>query len=158
MPEPLSQFDQLKGLLEHGRALFIYHAGQRLNTINYFFVAFAIFTTAYVSTFTREINSQTLTITLQTILGFLALGVTLFFRALDKRNEVLVHHDEEAQNEIEHLILDRYGLNKFKLVEAWHADRTATHYSAIMPRLYTFFGAISLLAAIFPIIAACARH
>ena len=161
MPSAPNGFDELKGLLEHGRALFIYHAGQRLNTINYFFVAFAVFTTGYVSTFTKEIGTPT-TVVLQTILGLLALGVTLFFRALDKRNEVLVHRDEYAQKEIERLISERYGLTSFKLVEAWDADRTATHFSILMPRLYGFFVTTSLGAALFPIIVtiiiACARH
>jgi hypothetical protein len=151
MPAP-TDFNDLKGLLEHGRALFIYHAGQRLNTINYFFVAFAIFTTAYVSTFTKETSSPTMTAALQTILGLLAFGVTLLFRALDKRNEALVHCDESAQKEIERLIFERYDLTTLKLVEAWHTDRTATHYSVLMPRLYKFFSTVSLGAALLPLI------
>jgi hypothetical protein len=158
--EPPKGREELKMLLEHSRALFIYHAGQRLSTINYFFVAFAIFTTAYVSAFSKELDSLHLTATIQTMLGVVAFFVTWFFSALDKRNETLVHLDEKAQEAIERLVNEQYQIPRiqyeneeiepFLIVQNWREDTSSEHYHDVVARLYRVFLTVSALSTVLP--------
>src|SRR5580704_2525119 len=95
-------------LLDHARSLFEYHAGQRLNTIQYFFVAYAIFVAAYVSTITAD--KQPIDPRIQLTLSGLALIVSLAFFALDLRNQQLVNVDETALKELQTIIGAQYNL------------------------------------------------
>jgi hypothetical protein len=102
----------LKSILEHVRGQFQYHAGQRLNTIRYFFVTYAVFVAAYVGTFTgKALDVPPYT---KLILSIMALAVTLSFWALDTRNQQMVHTDEHGLNEIEELVSKNMDISFLK--------------------------------------------
>jgi hypothetical protein len=122
-------------LLEHPRALFIYHAGQRFSTINYFFVAFAIFAAAFVTTFTEKLTltDPTQIYLLRLALAAMASFVTGIFWMLDRRNAELVLVDEFAQNTIEELIKDKHpGLADIRLVKGWSRHKDPNWFSSVM--------------------------
>jgi hypothetical protein len=132
--------DDLPVLLEHARSLFEYHAGQRLNTINYFFVAYAIVATGYISTLTEKSDGQAdpnKMLSAQLALSALALVVSLAFFALDLRNARLVHVDEFALKELEELIGKKHDLKSFEIAKGWERPKYwPLHYAVIIPFLY----------------------
>jgi hypothetical protein len=146
MSEPVAQPKRdYHVLLEHPRSLFEYHAGQRLNTIQYFFVAYAIFVAAYVSTLTA--NKQPVDPLVQLALSTLALIVSMAFFALDLRNQRLVHVDEFALKELEKKIRIQYELEKFEIAEGWEEPKCwPPHFSVILPFLYVVIVLFSALA------------
>ena len=175
--EPL-KLEHLISLLEHPRSLFIYHAGQRFSTINYFFVAFAIFAAAFVSTFTKDFQDASQLHLLRFGLAIMALLITVIFWMLDKRNQELVHVDELCQHEIEKLIQAKYDdIKNVQLVSGWskhkqhgwlsdvvpsqerkHGWQWIGQYSFIMPMMYSIFLLVSFLIAIWqglPLIPKC---
>jgi hypothetical protein len=154
---------ELISLLEHPRALFIYHAGQRFSTINYFFVAFAVFAAAFVGTYTDKFPSLP---AVRVGLAVMALFVTVIFWMLDRRNQELVHVDERGQHAIEELIVQRHPeLGPIQLAKGWaehkhpgwfavgldknhekHCWQRISQYKYIMPAMYLLFVIVSLLA------------
>jgi hypothetical protein len=160
------ELNELISLLEHPRSLFEYHAGQRFTTIRYFFAVFAVFAAAYVTSFSDgKLNDATAALWIRLVLAVMAFVVTAIFFALDKRNEYLVHVDEDGQKQIEGLIRHRYPeLDKFSLVENWdpisqkrkisdceYMKKKMVQYKYVMPRMYRFFLVISVCAGIFTI-------
>src|SRR6516164_2357539 len=114
MPNPsLPDNCDLKAILDHVRGQFQYHATQRLNTIRYFFVAYAVFVAAYVNIATRNlINSPYY---LQFILSLSAAVITIGFWILDIRNAQLVHINEEGLKEIEKLVSEKFDYQMFTM-------------------------------------------
>jgi hypothetical protein len=139
-------------LLEHPRSLFEYHAGQRLNTIQYFFVAYAIFVAAYVSTLTTD--KQTIDPKIQFWLSVLATLISLAFFALDLRNAHLVHVDECALKKLEAKVREQYDLDEsFEIAKGWEKQKYwPPHFAVILPVLYA---AIVLFSAGVTAINAC---
>lgn len=105
----------LKSILDHSRGQFQYHAGQRLAGIRHFFVAWAVFGAAYVTTF-QSTQSKPL---LQLILSTSALIITLAFWGLDARNASMVRVDEDALKEIENQVAKDYELSQFQMADSW---------------------------------------
>jgi hypothetical protein len=134
-------------LLDHARSLFEYHAGQRLNTIQYFFVAYAIFVAAYVSTITAD--KQPIDPRIQLTLSGLALIVSLAFFALDLRNQQLVNVDETALKELQTIIGAQYNLQKFNIAKEWEKRECCIpHFSFVLPSLYFVIVAFSAVVTI----------
>lgn len=108
----------LTSLLDHARDNFIYHAGQRLTSIRYYFATYAIFVAAYFGTFVRD--AQIPSYARPGICG-VAIIVTLAFWGLDKRNAELVEIDEKAVGEIEDHLAAEHSLKRFRLAHNWEA-------------------------------------
>ena len=143
MPKP-SKPEEFKLLLDHARGQFQYHAGQRLNTFRYFFVAYAIFVAAYVGTMTGK---TVVPVYVPLILGIMAFLVTLGFWALDARNAEMVHIDEAALKEIEGLVATEYERKQFEMTEAWDKPRyPLIQYKWIVKLLYSVIALVTLLA------------
>jgi hypothetical protein len=128
----------LKTQLEHARALFIYHAGQRLTAIYYFFVAYTVAGTAYVGLLGKDVPYY-----IRLLLGIYALVVTVMFWGLDMRNAQLVRIDEKAMAEIEKKMAT--GLSQFELVKTWDKEGGIFQYKYILKIVFLFFATLSLL-------------
>ena len=149
MASSLPENQDLKSILEHARGQFQYHAGQRLNGIRYFFIAYAIFVTAYVGTMGKFYAPDYAQLTL----AILAFIVTLGFWGLDVRNVQLVHINEDALKEIEQLVAARYELQKFKMTEACDARRySILKYSVIVNLLFLVIALITFAAVVFDLL------
>ena len=98
-------------LLDHSRSLFVYHAGQRLNSIRYFFAIYGIIFGGYISVLSSGETGMKEHFSLAAI-TLLGAFVASTFHSLDLRNEELVHVDENAMDLAERKILPK--LNKTK--------------------------------------------
>jgi hypothetical protein len=105
-------------LLDHARAQFRYHADQRIRGIQYFFLAYAGFATAYTGIFKLDANHDTHVV--QFVLCALGLSVSIAFWVLDWRNVQLVEIDEDAVNELEEVVAYKFQLQFFKMTEKWN--------------------------------------
>jgi len=112
--------DGLDVALEHGRALFIYHAGQRHGSLNFYFAVLGIFVAGYVSLFTSDKLWATPGFTapiIGTIVGGAALAVTVLFGTLDRRNADLVEWDEKLVDSVEKKLAGKLSLSEMKIFE-----------------------------------------
>lgn len=114
--------------LEHVRQRFIYHAGQRMTAIHYFFVAFSILAVAYTSILTME-NDAMLAKENQYVflLAISVLGaiISLHFFGLDVRNQRIVMAELEEMEKIESKISETYPIPDFGVT---HSVRTCGKY------------------------------
>src|SRR5437868_3699051 len=146
MPATLPNSQDLKAILEHVRGQFQYHAGQRLNTIRYYFVAYAIFVAAYVGTFSGSAQAPAY---VRCILAMTAFLVTLAFWGLEIRNAQLVKVDERAVNEIEQLVATQYAFEHFRMTESREQpDQRFLKYRFIIRCLFFLFAVSSGVAAV----------
>src|SRR5437867_4014750 len=79
--------------LQHSRELFIYHAGQRIQSLNFYFVAVAVFLGGFGILITSKVEPGGRAL-FGIVLAFAGTCITNLFQALDKCNEQLVHCDE----------------------------------------------------------------
>lgn len=127
---------ELKLALEHARALFIFHAGQRHTTLNYYLVALNVFALA-IGTLTTSllkdhISWLALPITLASLFAWRIAG---YFSTLDKRNEQIVHYDEALLKDAERRLAAFTRLPSFETVEACSEKPVDGGYRKIVPRL-----------------------
>jgi hypothetical protein len=144
MTASLPQKDDVRSILEHVRGQFQYHATQRLNTIRYFFVAYAIFAAAYVSTMTERVAVPSY---VQLTIAFVALVITVGFWMLDWRNVQMIHIDEAALIEIEELVARRYEFEHFEMAKAWDARKyPVIQYTWVVNALFIVIALVTFLA------------
>jgi hypothetical protein len=133
----------LKSFLEHARGQFQYHAGQRINSIRYFFAAYAIFVVAYAGTFTKSENPYFVNV----VLCAMALIISLGFWALDARNVQMVEVNERALIELEAIVSSRFQLEAFTMTEFWDAAAPEViRYHKIVNGLFAIIALVSLFA------------
>src|SRR5215471_2547159 len=116
--------DLLKIALDHSRAMFIYHAGQRHSSLNFYFAVLGAFVAGLVSLFTSEklwTYPHWIAPVIINIVGIGAFRVTILFARLDRRNADLVEWDEmlmaRAENELH---VRNPGLAGFEIIR--HSD------------------------------------
>lgn len=137
-------------LLQHGRELFVYHAGQRLITIRYFFVAYAIFAAGYIGAMTPATTGGQDIGGLRLLITFLAFVITIAFWALDARNSELVKIDEASLKEIERIIQKNKSLTYFNIHERADCPKnTILQYSYVVNIMYFIFFIITFLVGAF---------
>jgi hypothetical protein len=137
----------LKSILEHARGQFQYHAGQRINSIRYFFAAYAIFVVAYAGTFTKSENAHYV----NAVLCAMALIISLGFWALDARNVQMVEVDERALIELEAIVSSRFQLDAFTMTAFWEAEphKEYIRYHVIINRLFAIIAFVSFIATLY---------
>jgi phosphoglycolate phosphatase len=94
----------LKIALDHSRSMFIYHAGQRHSSLNFYFAVLGAFVAGFVSLFTADklwANMHPVAPIIITIVGAAAFRVTILFARLDRRNADLVEWDEMLMARVE---------------------------------------------------------
>lgn len=92
-------------LLNHARSMFIYHAGQRLNSTRYFFAIYGVIFAGYLTVLKESKIDDVKPYALLAISCF-GLIVAIVYWLLDRRNAELVHVDENAMHFAERRILD----------------------------------------------------
>ncbi|MEO1039629.1 MAG: hypothetical protein AAFX09_08790 [Pseudomonadota bacterium] len=152
-PAPNPTTDELFKALEHARGLFIYHAGQRLQGIRFYFIALAALGGVFAASQSTTPNTPQLFAGL--IIAILAFVLTIIFLLLDRRNEELVHNNENSITEIETTITNRLGFKSFGSIAAGENAKRLT-YSVLAPAMFIFFGVLSFIAAAFYAFQLCA--
>lgn len=143
--------EYLKVGLEHGRSMFVYHAGQRHSSLNFYFAVLAAFVAAFAALFTHDELWKAPGNVAPTIafgLAVAAMLLTFFFLLLDFRNRDLVKCDELLIDAIEIELARQYSLPKFKIIEksndmehtGWGAPFIS--YKWIVPLILFVFAAI----------------
>ncbi len=132
--------------LEHGREMFLYHAGQRNTSIRYYLLAIAILSVAVTGLFSvADLTPITLTLTL--FVGLTATIISLSFWGLDHRNQAIVDGDEKLLNRLERELANECLTAELKTIE--HSDLEhqgwLVSYGQIMPLIF-IFSALSGLA------------
>lgn len=95
--------------LEHARAWMILHADQRLRALNFWLIAVAFFTTAYVTTVTAQPG-------LALAVALMAMLVSLGFQRLERRTRDLVKRAEQALAPVERRLAAMTGVEALRLV------------------------------------------
>jgi hypothetical protein len=143
--------DSTKLALEHARSLFIYHAGQRIESLNRYFVTITVFLTGFgvLATSKLELGDRALFGLVLACGGFF---ITHLFKGLDKRNHQLVQCDESL------LVYAEEKMAKLSnpLVPAWEVTKAAAkhregvpHYTTIVPSIFRLYMAVSILGGIY---------
>jgi hypothetical protein len=146
----MSSDDSLKLALEHSRGMFIYHAGQRIASLNYYFVAIAVVLAGFghVATSSMSIEDRSLFGLFLSIAGVV---LTFCFKFLDKRNEQLVHCDEELVKWAEQKLADLTGFERGKITSASDAFTPKVRYSQIVPFIFWTYITLSVAGGIYSI-------
>jgi hypothetical protein len=143
--------DSTKLALEHARSLFIYHAGQRIQSLNFYFVAITLFLTGFGFVASSNLGPAGRAF-VGIVLALAGFRITQLFQALDKRNEELVHCDESLLKDAE------AALTKVSdpVVSAWEVtalsekpEKGAKRYAKIVPSIFHLYMTVSILGGIY---------
>lgn len=143
--------ESTKLALEHARSLFIYHAGQRIESLNRYFVTITVFLTGFgfLATSKLEPGDRAL---FGLILACGGLVITHFFKGLDRRNaqlvdcnEALLEHAEEALANSSNPPVREWEITK----QAGQHSDGVLHYAKILPNIFRFYQAVSILGGIY---------
>lgn len=99
-------------LLGHSRSLFIYHAGQRLNSTRYFFAIYGVIFAGYITVLKETGIDQVKPYALAAI-AFFGFFVAVVYYLLDMRNAELVSIDENAMHYVERQILENIDTKQY---------------------------------------------
>jgi hypothetical protein len=143
--------NSIKVALEHARSLFIYHAGQRIQSLNFYFVAITLFLPGFGFLASSNLGPADRAF-IGIVLAFAGFFVTHLFQKLDKRNEELVHCDEFLLRDAEKAA----STVSDPVVSAWevtarseHPEKGALRYAKIVPSIFRLYKAISILGGIY---------
>jgi hypothetical protein len=141
-PMPISGASEDDGLgmaLEHARAWFTLHAGQRMQLVNFFLAAVAFLTAAYVAAFDGKAYA------LASAVALIGLLICVAFNRLEIRTRELVVAGEEAIRRLERLLAQRVGVPEVELIHRVETPRRRfTSYSAVIP-VIQWFAALAYL-------------
>jgi hypothetical protein len=150
-----TRFEQLKIGLEHGRDLFLYHAGQRTTSLRFFFIALAVFVAAWGGVLT---TNSPITNTYRAVCGLIlsaaAAIITVCFWRLDTRNKQLVESSEALIKEIERELAASLEIPQFECID--YTDHTRPEwlcrYRSILRVIFSVFLLLSLSACLFSLL------
>ncbi|MFI2810941.1 hypothetical protein [Microbulbifer zhoushanensis] len=127
--------------LLHSRELFIYNAGQRIQSLNFYLVAIAIFLTGFAFLANSELHPLPRAV-VGLVIAFAGARLTHIFQELDKRNEQIVQCSEEL------LIAAEEEISKTSetLKAHWNITsrldnhkRGVFHHTEIVPQLFKLY-------------------
>jgi hypothetical protein len=148
----MSSDDSTKLALEHSRQLFIYHAGQRIQSLNFYFVAIAVFLTGFGFLATANLGSGERAI-FGTMLALAGFWLTQFIQGLDKRNECLVHCDEDLLKYAEAIMANpappACPVPEWEVTKRAGEDNKAKHYTKMVPYIFALYKALSVIGGIY---------
>jgi hypothetical protein len=147
----MSADESLKLALEHSRGMFIYHAGQRIASLNYYFVAIAVVLSGfgYLVTSRMSIDERALFGLCLSVAGVV---LTLCFKYLDKRNEQLVHCDEKLVMWAEQKLADLTDFEDAAITAAsGRVSPKWIRYSHILPIIYGLYISLNIVGGIYSI-------
>lgn len=144
--------DELTKLaLEHSRELFIYHAGQRIQSLNFYFVAITVFLTGFGFLATSALGPGDRAL-FGIVLAFAGFYITHLFQELDKRNEQLVHSDESLLKYAEETLanMSTPPLSEWKVAACAEKFR-GRHYTKIVPSIFGLYKFLSFVGGIYSV-------
>lgn len=146
-----NELTKLKLALEHSRGLFIYHAGQRIQSLNFYFVAITVFLTGFgfLATSKLEPGNRALIGLVLAIAGFC---LSHFIQALDKRNEQLVHCDEFLLKCVEERLAttSEPPIPEWKVIACSEKPKQGVrHYAEIVPKIFRLYKGLSIFAGVY---------
>lgn len=143
--------EDLKWALEHARALFVYHAGQRTQSLNFYLVAIA----AFLSGFGLLANSSLLEgqrAVVGATLSISGIFLTLCFYGLDQRNHQLVECDESLLRWAERRMADKLGCPAWQITDATDNSKPGRYrYQRIIPMIFILYIALNVMGGIYSI-------
>jgi hypothetical protein len=145
----VSEEEFLKLALEHSRPLFIYHATQRITSLNYYFVAIAVFLSGFgfVAASTLEPEERALVGLVLSISGII---LTSCFMGLDRRNIQLVGCNEKLLTYAEDKMATLSGCKEWNIMAcADKAEPRKDRYGKIVPRIFKLYLFLSIVGGIF---------
>jgi|SRR5579862_277135 len=148
----MSDEDAIKLALEHSRALFVYHAGQRILSLNYYFVAIAVFLSGFgfLAASSLTTNSRAL---IGLALAIAGIFLTHCFRSLDRRNEQLVDCNKKLLRHVEGEMAKRVGCDEWNITaSADDAPHLHWRYRFIVPRIFYLYMLLSGVGGLFSIL------
>jgi len=150
-----TRLEQLKTGLEHGRTLFLYHAGQRTTSLRFFFIALAVFAAAWgglLTTTSQIIGTYRAVCGL--ILGTSATIITLCFWRLDRRNRQLVDSSEALIKELESELATSLEIPQFEtIVYSDHIrPEWLCRYGSLLRVIFSVFLVLSFGACVFSLL------
>jgi hypothetical protein len=150
----VNQEDPLKLALDHSRALFIYHANQRITSLNYYFVAIAIFISGFgfVSASSLKPVDRAM---VGLVLSISGVFLTRCFMRLDLRNIQLVDCNEKLLKYAEEQMANLTGCEDWRITAHSDIAESRQHrYGTIVPHifyLYIFLNIVGGIVAIRPL-------
>lgn len=146
--------ESTKLALEHSRTLFIYHAGQRIQSLNFYFVAITVFLTGFGVLAISKVDPADRAL-FGTVLAAAGFYLTHLFQRLDKRNEQLVHCDESLLKYAEDALAKTSDppLSEWKAAErAEELKPGVQHYTKIVPNIFGLYKFLSIIAGIYSVL------
>jgi hypothetical protein len=143
--------ESTKLALEHARSLFIYHAGQRIQSLNFYFVAITLFLTGFGFLASSNLGPTDRAF-VGIVLAFAGFFITHLFQELDKRNEQLVHCDESLLKYAEGTLANMSDpvLSEWKITEcAEKPEKGVRRYAKIVPHIFRLYKAVSIIGGIY---------
>jgi len=135
------ELDGLKLTLDHAWSWFSLHAGQRLQMVNYFFVASAFITAGYANTLSGHRH------VLAGFIGIAGVVISLAFERLERRTRELVRIAEPALTQIEARLSEITKITCLNFVERIELPaEKATSYGFVI-RVLTCVAALAFTAA-----------
>jgi len=147
----VSKEDSIKLALEHSRALFVYHAGQRILSLNYYFVAIAVFLSGF-----GFLAASSLTTNSRAVIGLVLSTAGIFltscFKGLDRRNVQLVDCNKQLLKYVEGEMAILVSCDEWNItVSADDAQPRHWRYGFIVPRIFTMYMLLSGAGGLFAI-------
>jgi hypothetical protein len=145
---------ELKLALEHARALFVYHAGQRIQSLNYYFVAIAVFLSGFGFLANSSLSNGKRAL-VGLVLSIAGIFLTVCFQGLDQRNDQLVERDESLLKWAEKEMADKLNCPAWKITEAAGDPAISKparyRYKKIVPRIFGLYMALIAAGGIYAI-------
>jgi hypothetical protein len=145
----------IKLALEHSRALFIYHAGQRIASLNFYFVAIALFLTGFGLVAKSEELAPGYRAFIGVALSIAGVLLSKYLQALDRRNEQLLKCDESLLIYAEQTMAN---MNKCEQSE-WQITASTdkvepldVRYSKIVPKIFRLYKILSVVGGVYSIL------
>jgi hypothetical protein len=121
----------LRDVLEHSWKWFELHASQRMQLINYFLVAVAFLSAAYVAGLRDDAPE------VSAVISMLGVILSACFQRIESRTRELIKLGETAVNEIEYIMENQFELPSVKLVQRAEELRSSfTSYGSVIRDLH----------------------
>lgn len=96
--------------LDHAWAWFSLHATQRLQTVNFFLVATAFLTAAFVTAAEKKLH------VVAAAVAVLAICVSYYFYRMERRIQSLIHASEDAIGPLQQTLADKLNVDAIRIV------------------------------------------
>lgn len=149
----IDKCESIKLALEHSRGLFIYHADQRIKSLNFYFIAISIFLTGFGLILRTKLSDNSMAF-VGFFLSLFGVLLTMQFHSLDKRNQQLVKYAEDLLKVVEEKMakLPNARFSEWEVTKrADDVEDSVEHFSSIVPSIFAVYIAFSIVCGIYSI-------